>query len=119
MTLSGGRSVRGYDASSLGPKDSVGFPLGGDRRIVGNLELILPPFEGQDEKSMRFSLFVDGGYAYGVGQKFDLGEVRYSAGAAMIWLTPVGALRFSLASALNDKPGDQLEQFQFTLGSPF
>jgi outer membrane protein insertion porin family len=115
----GGRSVRGYKASTLGPRDSFGNPLGGDRRIIGNLELVLPTFEGQDDKSMRFSLFVDGGYAYGVGQKFDLGEMRYSAGVAMIWLTPVGALRFSLASALNEKPGDELESFQFTLGTPF
>ena len=115
----GGRSVRGYDGSSLGPKDSVGNPLGGDRRIIGNLEMMLPTIEGVSDKSMRFSLFLDGGYAYGTGNKLDLGEIRYSAGAAMIWLTPVGAMRFSLASALNDKPGDSLQSFQFTLGSPF
>ena len=115
----GGRSVRGYDSSSLGPIDSVGNPLGGDRRIVGNLEMILPSFEGQDNKSMRFSLFLDGGYAYGVGKPLDLGELRYSAGVGMIWLTPVGAMRFSLATPLNAKPGDKLQSFQFTLGSPF
>ncbi|MFO7604313.1 MAG: outer membrane protein assembly factor BamA [Gammaproteobacteria bacterium] len=115
----GARSVRGFDGSSLGPKDSFGNPLGGDRRIIGNLELVLPQFEGQDDKSMRFSLFLDGGYAYGVGEKLDLGEMRYSAGAAMIWLTPVGAMRFSLAAPLNDKPGDNLQSFQFTLGTPF
>lgn len=115
----GGRSVRGYDGSSLGPRDSVGNPLGGDRRIVGNLELVLPAPEGIDDKSTRFSLFLDGGYAYGTGTRLDLGEIRYSAGAAMIWLTPVGAMRFSIAEPLNDKPGDNLQSFQFTLGSPF
>ena len=115
----GARSVRGFDGSSLGPKDSVGNPLGGDRRIVGNLEMILPPLDDADNKSMRFSLFLDGGYAYGVGDKLDLGEMRFSTGAAMIWLTPVGAMRFSIASPLNDKPGDDLQSFQFTLGSPF
>ena len=115
----GGTSVRGYDNSTLGPKDSVGNPLGGDRRIVGNLEMILPKLGGKDDKSMRFSLFLDGGYAYGVGQKLDPGELRFSTGIGMIWLTPVGAMRFSLATPLNSKPGDNLQSFQFTLGSPF
>jgi len=114
----GARSVRGFDGSTLGPNDSVGNPLGGDRRIIGNLEMILPPLDGSD-KSMRFSLFLDGGYAYGVGQKLDLGEMRFSTGAAIIWLTPVGAMRFSIAAPLNDKPTDDLQSFQFTLGSPF
>lgn len=115
----GSRSVRGYGGSSLGPKDSKGNPLGGRARIVGNMELILPNPLAENSKSTRLSVFVDGGYVYGPNDKIDLGELRYSAGLSMIWLTPVGAMRFSLARPLNDKPGDELQSFQFTLGTPF
>lgn len=113
----GARSVRGYDGNSLGPKDSVGNPFGGDRRVVTNLELYVPnPFAGR-EKSARLSLFVDGGYVWGYGEPLELGQMRYSTGAGLLWLTPIGALRFSLAKPLNDKPGDNVSTFQFTLGT--
>jgi len=115
----GSNSVRGFGGNSLGPKDSVGNPLGGDRRIVTNLELYLPtPFAGR-EKSARLSLFVDSGYVYGVGQSINLSEMRASAGAGLLWLTPIGALRFSLAQPIKSKPGDDTTTFQFTLGTAY
>lgn len=115
----GSRTVRGYDGNSLGSKDSFGNPLGGDRRIVTNLELFLPsPFE-EREKSSRLSLFIDGGWVYGPGEPIDLGEIRFAAGIGFIWLTPIGALRFSLAEALNPEAGDDVSSFQFTLGTAY
>ncbi|HGX91732.1 MAG TPA: outer membrane protein assembly factor BamA, partial [Candidatus Tenderia sp.] len=40
----GARSVRGYRASSLGPKDVAGrVNLGGNFRVVGNAEIVFPP----------------------------------------------------------------------------
>jgi outer membrane protein insertion porin family len=68
---------------------------------------------------MRLSLFVDGGMVYGPGERFDLGQLRYSAGLAFNWFSPVGPLSFSYAKPLNEKPGDQKESLQFTLGVPF
>ena len=67
---------------------------------------------------MRISLFTDGGMVYGPGEKLDLGQLRYSAGLAFNWFSPVGPLSFSYAIPLNDKPGDRIESFQFTLGVP-
>jgi len=49
----------------------------------------------------------------------DIGELRYSTGLAFNWFTPVGPLSLSFAKALNDKPGDDTEALQFTLGVPF
>lgn len=115
----GSNSVRGFDGNSLGPRDSRGEPLGGDRRIVTNLELYLPtPFAGR-EKSARLSLFIDSGYVYGHGQPVNLSEMRASAGAGLLWLTPIGALRFSLAQPIKSKVGDQTTTFQFTLGTAY
>jgi outer membrane protein insertion porin family len=115
----GSRSVRGYDGNSLGPKDSKGDPLGGDKRVVGNVELYLPNPFSEKEKSARLSLFVDGGYVFGRDQSVDLSELRSSAGVGLLWLTPVGALRFSFAEPLNPKEGDKTTKFQFTLGTTY
>lgn len=119
----GSESVRGYDTNSLGniatTRDSNGDPLGGNRRLLTSLELVLPnPFSNRS-KELRFSTFIDGGYVWAKDDKLDLGEVRYSAGVSLIWIAPVGILRFSLAKPLNARPTDQLKAFQFTLGSAF
>jgi len=118
----GPTSVRGYSSRSLGPRDPVtNDPEGGNRRLVVNSELYFP-MAGTDEasrKSMRLSWFIDGGWVWGEGQTMDLGELRYSTGLAFNWFSPVGPLAFSLGFPLNDKKGDDLERFQFTLGVPF
>ena len=117
----GSSTVRGFSSRSLGPKDTLPpyDPIGGDRRVLLNAELLFPlPGSSSDNKSMRLSLFSDGGMVYGPGEKVELGQLRYSAGLAFNWFSPVGPLSFSYAIPLNDKPGDRTESFQFTLGVP-
>ncbi|HEX5125275.1 MAG TPA: outer membrane protein assembly factor BamA [Rhodocyclaceae bacterium] len=119
-------SVRGYDDSSLGPKvlDSTGNvttdALGGNRRIVTNAELLFP-FPGLKEKdrSLRLSLFVDGGQVWGQDEKLNLSDMRWSTGVAMSWTSPIGPLKFSVAHPLNNKPDDKTQIFQFQIGSVF
>ena len=116
----GSRTVRGYDANSLGPKDSVtNNSLGGAVKVIGNMDLILPnPFADQSS-STRISLFVDAGNVFVDASSFSTSELRYTAGLALLWITPVGAMRFNFSSALNEKAGDSTRSFQFSLGSPF
>jgi len=113
-------SVRGYDTSSLGPVDPVTTErLGGNRRAVGNAEYLFPlPGSGLD-KSMRLGFFVDGGQVWGQGEKIALGELRYSAGVALSWSSPMGPLKFSFANPLNKKPQDRIQRLQFQMGSTF
>jgi len=112
-------SVRGYDANSLGPRDSSDSVLGGPRRVVGGAELLMP-FPGMDkEKSVRLSGFVDAGAVYGPGDLPGSAGLRYSAGAAFTWISPVGPLKFSYAWPLNKQSVDKVQRFQFTLGSIF
>lgn len=116
----GANTVRGYDARSLGPRDSGPTPeaLGGDRRILGNLELQVP-LPGDAGQDKRFGLFIDGGQVYGPGDDVDFGEVRYSAGISFSWFSPLGPLAISYAEPLNDEPGDDVQRIQFTLGRFF
>lgn len=117
----GSSTVRGYSSRSLGPVDQNTFdPIGGNRRVLGNMELLFPvPGMSAENKAVRMSWFVDAGMVYGPEERFDLGELRYSTGLAFNWFSPVGPLSFSYAFPLNDKPDDDIESFQFTLGVPF
>lgn len=115
----GSRSVRGYRDFSLGPRDSNDDPFGGTFRVVTTAELLFPPPFLDDAGNMRMSLFLDAGQVYRSFEAFDAGEIRTSAGIGMTWLSPVGALTFSLAQALNDKPEDDKQVFQFSIGAAF
>jgi len=121
-------SVRGYRVNSLGQPAtraendrSRKRPFGGNLLTEGSLELIFPtPFAG-DSRSMRTAFFVDAGQVFDSDRGFgpDATELRLSAGIGFQWITAVGPLAFSLAKPLNDKPGDDTQVFQFSLGQTF
>lgn len=116
----GPRSVRGFEDNTLGPLDSRGLPLGGNFRLTGSAELILPLPFFEDVKSVRISGFVDAGNVYNLDREdVDLGRMRYSAGLSGIWVSPFGIVSVSVAQPFNDEPTDSLQQFQFTFGSSF
>ncbi len=111
-------SVRGYEGNSLGPRDLTNLALGGTRRISGSLEL-MTPIPGIKEKSVRMSAFLDAGAVYGPGDLPGSAGLRYSTGAAVTWLSPMGPLKLSYGVPLNKQSVDRLQKFQFTLGSMF
>lgn len=112
-------SIRGFETSSLGPKDTNGDVLGGNRRIVANAELLFPMPGVKVDKSVRLSAFFDMGNVFGRDEKVDFGELRSSVGAAVSWYSPVGPLKFSLSRPIKKKDGDKIERFQFLLGRVF
>lgn len=116
----GGQSVRGFRDNSLGPKDpATGGALGGNRKATGTAELIFPLPFAESGRSFRVSSFVDVGNVFGEGEDLTLGALRAAYGVSAIWLTPVGALRFSWAWPLHSQPGDETSVFQFSIGAPF
>jgi len=116
----GGQSVRGFRDNSLGPKDELSQDsLGGSRKLTGTGELIFPLPFSENSRSVRLSAFVDAGNVYGSDQSLDLKEVRASYGISFVWITPVGALRFSWAWPLRSEPEDEKQRFQFSIGAPF
>jgi len=113
-------SVRGFESNSLGPRDpTTNDVLGGDKRLVGNAEVLFAlPGLGLD-KSMRMGAFFDAGNVWGYNNKFSLSDMRYSAGLSLAWSSPVGPLKFSFATPFNKKPEDKLQRLQFQFGSTF
>ncbi|RZI42307.1 outer membrane protein assembly factor BamA [Herbaspirillum sp. HC18] len=112
-------SVRGFEGSSLGPRASNGDPLGGTSRIIANAELQFPfPGSGND-RTLRWFTFFDAGNVFGEGQKIQISELRYSVGAGISWVSPIGPLKLSYGAPLNAKEGDRKQRFQFQLGTGF
>ncbi len=131
----GMRDVRGYKSNTLGPRNDTNHtvtigdrtfnhigtddPLGGELKVVGNAEIILPiPFV-KDSSAYRLSGFFDVGNVFAEAGDFDAGELRYTTGIAGAWLSPFGLLRVSIAAPLNEKDGDDTEVFQFSFGQNF
>ncbi|WP_428101744.1 outer membrane protein assembly factor BamA [Candidatus Rariloculus sp.] len=131
-------TVRGFKESWMGPIDSLGNPYGGNMLVANQFELILPT-PGKLGNSTRISLFYDIGNVFSTGgvkfydrtgmneidYDFDYDKLRQSVGLAVEWLAPLGLLRFSYASPLNEQDetgllfGDQIERFQFSIGNAF
>jgi outer membrane protein insertion porin family len=111
-------SVRGFETASLGPVDLNGDVLGGNRRVIGNLEVLFP-MPGIKDKSVRLSTFVDAGNVWGAAQDVSASDIRAAAGIAMSWDSPVGPLKFSYAYPFRTKEIDRIERFQFQLGKIF
>jgi outer membrane protein insertion porin family len=125
----GPQSVRGYEGSSLGPRETnPDYPsVGGNLKLTGSVELFAPPpVSGDLAKTLRLGLFFDFGNVWETTDTdlvtptgFSLSDLRYSAGVSVAWLSPVGALAISLAYPLNAEDEDETQVFQFTFGQTF
>ena len=114
--MGGVNSLRGFRAFTVGPKDIQGNPRGGNVKLLGNAEFLFP-FPGlAGEKSARMSAFLDTGFTH---DSFDFGEIRAAAGIGVLWVSPMGPLKISIAAPLRDRPGDRKQFFQFTFGGAF
>lgn len=133
-------SVRGFTSNTLGQRTTPAREGGRDRTLGGNVlvegsaEVIFPlPFV-ENQNSLQTSLFLDAGNTFlsscydvldedasrqRCNSGVDLGDLRYSAGVGLSWLTPVGPLTFAVAEPLNDESGDDTQFFQFSLGQSF
>jgi outer membrane protein insertion porin family len=113
------RSIRGYETNTLGPQSSTNEAFGGNFRTLASAQILFPAPFAKENRSVRMGAFVDAGNVFNDFDGFDNDEIRTSAGISFEWLAPVGPLVFSLARPLNDKPGDDLQEFQFSVGAVY
>ena len=103
--------------------------IGGAYLIEGGFDFIFKlPFI-EDQRSMRSSFFIDIGnvFSQDCGDKeinincseLDLGELRYSYGVGVTWITQLGPMSLALSSPTNQGPLDETENFQFEIGTQF
>ncbi len=125
-------SVRGYESNTLGPRSTPSpldrfndpDPIGGNVLVNFNAEILFPlPFI-EDQRQMKSVFFVDGGNVFNTNcleiskicKGVSDGELRYTAGFAITWITGFAPLSFSISVPINKKAGDEQESFQFELG---
>ena len=52
-------------------------------------------------------------------QKVDLGDLRYSVGIGIAWISPLGPLRLAFAQPVRKFAGDKIQKLQFQIGTSF
>lgn len=141
-------SLRGFAYGAIGPnaiylgKNCQGYCvpssdiIGGNAMLTASAELIVPtPFVAdKNQNSVRTSFFVDAASVWNTRWKSedkakfanlklpdysDPTRVRASAGVALQWQSPIGPLVFSYAKPIKKYQGDEIEQFQFSIGGTF
>jgi len=112
-------SVRGFEQSTLGPRDVTGSFVGGPKKVTLNGELIAPFPGGGNDRTLRMFAFADIGNVYGEKEKVDLGQLRASVGVGVSWISPLGPLRFAIANPVRKLAGDRIQKLQFQIGTSF
>lgn len=90
----GDQTVRGYAFESLGPVNDNGEVIGGRNLVVGSAEYVHRIADRWD-----VAAFYDFGNAF---NSLDTLEIARGAGIGLRWQTPIGAVRFDVASALSE-----------------
>ncbi|MDG2070892.1 MAG: outer membrane protein assembly factor BamA [Pseudomonadales bacterium] len=128
-------AVRGYETNSLGPQATPSpadsfpqfDPIGGNVLIETSAELLFRLPLVKDQRQMKSAFFVDAGNVFNTNcppisvicHSPSDGELRYSAGIAVTWITGFAPLSFALSFPFNEKSGDESESFQFEIGKTF
>jgi outer membrane protein insertion porin family len=119
FTAGGVRSVRGYEFNSIGPLDSEGDPFGGNLQVITTAEVLFPVESLGSSETFRVGLYFDAGSVFADAASFETDELRQSVGISAKWFSFIGPIEFSYAFPLNDEPGDDTQNFQFSLGAAF
>ncbi len=114
--LGGINTVRGFRRDDLAPQQGGG-PVGGDYFLQSNLEIKFPLIE---EAGIYGIVFQDSGMVRREEDAFDLGEMRYSAGPEIRWLSPIGPIRIAYGHILNPRSSDNNSgAWEFSMASAF
>ncbi len=110
--VGGDSTVRGFRWGEAGPKDKNDDPEGANRELIFNFQL------GYDvTKMLRLITFVDVGGGW--WDKYELGDMRKSAGIGLRVLTPMGPIRLDLGWKLDRRSGESSSEWHFGMGSYF
>ncbi len=95
--IGGSSSVRGWARSELGPKSTQGKPLGGNSYVENSIELRFPVWS-----RLSGVIFMDFGNVWTSSLYFDINDLHYSPGLGIRLHTPIGPIRFDVASPIFD-----------------
>lgn len=105
----GDRSVRGYGYKKISPRNRDGQLVGASRLLAASLE-----YQYQVYPSWWAATFADSGLA---AETYQAKELRYGAGLGVRWASPIGAIKFDIATPIRDKDNSKNIQFYIGLGT--
>jgi outer membrane protein assembly complex protein YaeT len=114
----GANSVRGYKLDYLGPRNASNDPVGGEAVLEFSLEgrFPIPIYE-----KIGGVVFLDAGNVFPRIHNLDLGQLKYSPGVGLRYLSPIGAIGLDIAFPTNriNYQQDSPYQIHFTVGYGF
>ncbi|NTU42912.1 MAG: outer membrane protein assembly factor BamA [Nitrospirales bacterium] len=113
--VGGINTVRGLEYGKGGPLDINGEAIGGSKDLVLNAEYIFPILP---EYKFKGLVFFDAGRAYGSDETFG-SDLRYTAGAGIRWISPMGPIRIEWGYNLDKREGESSSKVEFAFGSFF
>jgi len=108
-------TLRGIEFGKAGPKDpATGEAIGGTTELLFNTEYIFPVLTDMKLKGV---VFFDAGNSYEEFNEF--GKLRYTSGAGVRWISPIGPIRIEWGYNIKKKPGESSSKVEFAFGSFF
>ncbi|MDI6889458.1 MAG: outer membrane protein assembly factor BamA [Thermodesulfovibrionales bacterium] len=108
-------TMRGLGWGEAGPRDEkTGEVIGGTEELIFNAEYIFPIMS---ELRLKGVVFFDAGNSYESFKNF--GSLRYTTGAGVRWISPMGPIRVEWGYNLDRKPGEKSSRIEFTFGTFF
>ena len=123
----GGRQVRGFKNSGLGPRTvEDGDALGGTTYFTASAEASMPFPAIPEDMGLRLAAFADAGTLYGNDVDVSGTDVqgtgmswRASVGAGVMWASPFGNIRFDYAVPVVKEEFDETQEFRFSMANQF
>jgi outer membrane protein insertion porin family/translocation and assembly module TamA len=120
--LGGAASLRGWGRFEVSPLSGFGLPIGGHSMLEGSSEIRFPVWG-----KIGGVAFVDYGNVWPGSWDLDVGDLRYSAGPGLRYLTPIGPARVDLGYQLNPidnlrangEPQKRRWRVHFSIGQAF
>jgi outer membrane protein insertion porin family len=118
----GGKAVRGFDHSGIGPRDAgSGDGVGGNTMYSGRVEVVSNVGIDNDT-GLRWTVFSDFGSLWGTDYPTnvtepDANDVRSSLGFGIYWASAIGPLSLSWAKPISKMSHDRTKTFQFNIGT--
>lgn len=109
----GGNSLRGFATDSLGPRNVLGNPAGGEAVLVLNQEL-----RYMHPRGIGVVAFYEAGNVFAKTSDLKL-KLRHAAGAGLRWDSPVGLLRADIGFPLGRQPDEKRYRLFVSLGQAF
>lgn len=110
--LGGMGSVRGFGTYSISPVDSNGNKIGGKYEFITGPEISTPI-------SIKNKVWLSGFIDYGMVGENSLNISKSSYGVEINWISPMGPISLIWAWPLKSEDSDDLQKFEFSIGTSF